>query len=187
MRLFVAIRPPAGALAEMEAAAAPLRPAWPQLRWTGPDEWHVTLAFLGEVDAGILPGLRTRLERAAHRHPVLRLSIAGAGAFGGAHRARVLWAGIRGDQRELAALAASAAAGARRAGAPPPDAGRRYHPHLTLARCREPADVSTLVAALAGLTGVTWPAGEIRLISSHLGAGRPRHESIGSWPLRSAT
>jgi RNA 2',3'-cyclic 3'-phosphodiesterase len=187
MRLFVAITPPADAMEEMEALAAPLRAAWPRLRWTGPAEWHVTLAFLGEVDAGVLPGLGTRLERAARRHPVLQLSVTGAGTFPGARRARVLWAGIRGDRKELAALAASAAAGARRAGAPPPDEGRRYHPHLTLARCREPADLSPLADALGDLAGVGWAAAEIHLISSSLGAaGRPRYEIIGSWPLRPA-
>jgi 2'-5' RNA ligase len=105
MRLFVAITPPAEALEEMEALAAPLRAAWPRLRWTGPAEWHVTLAFLGEVDAGVLPGLGTRLERAARRHPVLQLSVTGAGTFPGARRARVLWAGIRGDRKERAAPA----------------------------------------------------------------------------------
>jgi len=48
MRLFVAVLPPQGALAELEAAVAPLRPAWPDLRWAGQDRWHLTLAFLGE-------------------------------------------------------------------------------------------------------------------------------------------
>jgi len=183
MRLFAAITPPAGALAELEALAAPLRPAWPALRWTRQDAWHVTLAFLGEVDESFLPDLSTRLERAAHRHPSLELSIGGSGAFSAAARARVLWAGIHGDQRALAALAASAAAAARRAGAAPPDEGRRYRPHLTLARCKEPADVRPLVQALGGFAGAAWPATEIHLIRSHLGA-RPWYESVGNWPLR---
>jgi 2'-5' RNA ligase len=183
MRLFAAITPPAGALAELEALAAPLRPAWPGLRWTRSDAWHVTLAFLGEVDESILPELRSRLERAARRHPGLELSIGNAGAFSAAARARVLWAGIHGDQRALRALAASVAAGARRAGAAPAAEGRQFRPHLTLARCKEPADVRPLVQALAGFAGATWRATEIHLIRSHLGA-RPWYEGVGSWPLR---
>ena len=47
MRLFVAITPPPRVLDELEARVAPLRPAWPALRWTGQPAWHVTLAFLG--------------------------------------------------------------------------------------------------------------------------------------------
>jgi 2'-5' RNA ligase len=183
MRLFAAITPPAGARAELEALAAPLRPAWPQLRWTGTDAWHVTLAFLGEVDQSVLPALQTRLERAAHRHPGREVSIRGAGAFPAAARARVLWAGVSGDRDALGKLAQSVAAGARRAGAPPPDESRRYQPHLTLARCRLPADMRPLVQALAGFAGARWPASEIHLIRSHLTA-RPRYEIVGSWPLR---
>ena len=121
MRLFVAVVPPAAARDELEAAAAPLRPGRPDLRWTSREVWHVTLAFLGEVEDVAAVRLMARLERAARRHASLRLSFAGAAAFPGAARARVLWTGLRGDYRALAGLAASVAAAARRAGAPPPD------------------------------------------------------------------
>ena len=50
MRLFVALAPPPAVLDELEAAAAPLRAQRGDLRWTGRDAWHVTLAFLGEVE-----------------------------------------------------------------------------------------------------------------------------------------
>lgn len=183
MRLFVAIEPSAAAVAELEAVTAPLRPSWPGLRWTGTDAWHVTLAFLGEVAEAVVPALNTRLERAAHRHPALGLSIEGAGAFPGPARARVLWAGIRTDQAALTALARSVSAGARRVGAMAGEEGRRYRPHLTLARCRAPADVRPLVNSLAGYAGMPWIAGEIYLIRSHLGA-HPRYETLGAWPLR---
>jgi RNA 2',3'-cyclic 3'-phosphodiesterase len=186
MRLFAAITPPAAARAELEALAAPLRPAWPELRWTSRDAWHLTLAFLGEVEEVVLPPLRTELEQAAHGHPSLELSIRGAGAFSAAARARVLWAGIHGDRQALAALAASVAAAARRAGARPPDQHRTYEPHLTLARCRVPADVRPLVQALGGLAGLRWRAAEIHLIRSHLDVP-PRYEIAGSWPLRART
>jgi 2'-5' RNA ligase len=183
MRLFVAIGPPEAALDELAAATSPLRDAWPQLRWTDRRRWHITLAFLGEVDEIVAGRLCPRLERAAGRHPALALSVAGAGAFARPARARVLWAGIGGDQRALAALADSVAAGCRRAGAPPPDEDRRFRPHLTLASCRAPADMRALVQSLSGFSGTPWQAGEISLIRSILGA-RPRYEVLGSWPLR---
>jgi 2'-5' RNA ligase len=115
------------------------------------------------------------------------MSLGGAGAFPGAARARVLWTGVRGEPCPLAALAASVAAGARRAGAPPAEGRRGFQPHLTLARCREPADVQPLVDRLSGYTGTPWTAGEIYLIRSHLPGGRPhdrpRYETLGCWPL----
>jgi RNA 2',3'-cyclic 3'-phosphodiesterase len=186
MRLFVAIEPPAAALAELEQAIAPLRADWPDLRWASQERWHVTLAFLGEVPEARLDGLHSRLERAASRHRVPRVRIGRGGAFPSAPRARVLCSHVEGEQPDLvilSALAASVAAGARRAGAPPPDEGRRYRPHLTIARCRQPSNLTPLVALLAGFAGTAWDASDIRLVRSVTGP-RPLYETIGHWPLQ---
>jgi RNA 2',3'-cyclic 3'-phosphodiesterase len=184
MWLFVAIAPPPAVLDELDALAAPLRTARPDLRWTNREAWHLTLAFLGHVDASAAARLPPRLERAARRHHVFRLAFSGAGAFPAPRRANVLWSGLSGDRAALAGLAQSVAAGASRANAPPPDQRRRFRPHLTLARCRMPADVTELVAGLAGYQGQTWTADRIHLVRSRLGAAeQPRYASLGSWPL----
>jgi RNA 2',3'-cyclic 3'-phosphodiesterase len=184
MRLFVAIAPPVAVLDELDALAAPLRTGRQDLRWTSREAWHVTLAFLGQVDEAAAARLLPRLERAARRHHAFRLAFSGAGAFPAAARANVLWSGLSGDRGALAHLAESVAAGASRAGAPPPDKGRRFQPHLTLARCRMPADVTELVAALAGYQGSPWTADRIHLVHSRLGAtDQPRYATLGSWPL----
>ncbi len=185
MRLFVAFTPPPGALAELEAAVARLRPDWPGLRWTGPDRWHVTVVFLGEVAESRLGQLTPRLARAAGRHAPHQVRIGSAGAFPAARKARVLWARIDGGPEALcglSALADSVSAGARRAGAPPPDEGRRYRPHLTLARTRRPEDVGPLVAELADFSGSSFAADRIELIESRLAADQA-YATIASWPL----
>jgi 2'-5' RNA ligase len=184
MRLFVAIAPPSAVLDELDALAARLRAARQDLRWTNREAWHVTLAFLGDVDASAAARLLPRLERAALRHRMFRLAFSGAGAFPAPARANVLWTGLSGDRAALARLAQSVAAGAGRAGAPPPDHGRRFRPHLTLARCPVSADVTELVVALAGYQGQQWTADRIHLVRSRLGATeRPRYVTLGSWPL----
>ncbi|HEY6480086.1 MAG TPA: RNA 2',3'-cyclic phosphodiesterase [Streptosporangiaceae bacterium] len=201
MRLFVAIVPPPAVVAQLARWLAPLQAAGPGLRWTGPDSWHITLAFLGEVAEPVLPELSIRLERAARRHPVQDLALRGGGAFPAARRARAVLAVVAGEpgapgamgparSGPLHALAASVAAGARRAGAPPPDEGRRYRPHLTLALPRPPADARAVVASLAELDIGPWRAADIRLIRSHLGGpapGPPRYAEVGRWPLREPT
>ncbi len=179
----MAVTPPDAALDVLETRLAPLRPAWPGLRWASRETWHVTLAFLGEVSESAAMALEPRLERAAHRHPPQTMALAGAGAFPGKARAQVLWAGIRADQGSLSRLAASVAAGARRAGAPPPDEGRRFSAHLTLARSRVPADLRPLVAALDDFSGTEWTATQIHLIRSRL-HDKPRYQTVASWPLR---
>ncbi|TGZ09055.1 hypothetical protein E5Z02_17350, partial [Streptomyces rhizosphaericola] len=93
-RLFAAILPPPSAVAELRAAVAPLRTlsGARDLRWTRPEDWHVTLAFYGEVpDEDVRPELEARLGRAAHRTEPIRLRVHGAGHFGG----RALWAGAK--------------------------------------------------------------------------------------------
>jgi 2'-5' RNA ligase len=185
MRLFVALEPPAHVLTELDAAVAPLRPRWPELRWASVDRWHVTLAFLGEVDEVRLGDLHARLGRAASRHQSLDVRIGRGGAFPSVRRARVLCAHIEGEGQAmtgLSALAASVAAAARRAGAPPPDEGRRYRPHLTLARCKQPTDLGMLTSSLSGFIGTTWPTSQVHLIRSLLGPS-PRYETLASWPL----
>jgi 2'-5' RNA ligase len=86
----------------------------------------------------------------------------------------------------LVALAARLAAGLRAAGVDVE--GRRYRPHLTLARAargRAP-DLRPTVAALAEFHGRSWQPDAVRLMHSRLGAGpdgHALHEQVACWPL----
>ncbi|GGS72750.1 RNA 2',3'-cyclic phosphodiesterase [Planobispora rosea] len=200
MRLFVGLLPPRPVLDELARALGPHRAAWPRLRWIDQENWHLTLAFLGEVPEEVLPGLETRLGRAASRYAPMTLAFTGAGAFPSARRARVFWSGLRegggGGSRDdgtgtrgrspLVRLAESLAAGARRAGAVQVDESKRFRPHLTLARSREETDVRALVGAFEGFAGSPWEAESVHLVRSHLGAG-VRYEPIAEWPLGART
>jgi RNA 2',3'-cyclic 3'-phosphodiesterase len=180
MRLFVAVTPPPEAIDELHSATARLHSPRSELRWTRPEQWHLTLVFLGEVDDAARADLTVRLGRTAARHPPVRLALLGAGRFG----ARVLWTRVVGDVDALRRLAASARAAARRAGLVVED--RPYRPHLTLARGREGADLRPAVDALAGFAGSAWTASELHLVRSRLGAGpdrTSRYELVTSWPL----
>ncbi|GAA3066247.1 RNA 2',3'-cyclic phosphodiesterase [Pseudonocardia yunnanensis] len=181
MRMFVALTPSADAVTELWTASEALRAEQPGLRWALPDQWHLTLAFLGEVGEVATTDLAERLGRVAARHPPLVLSLSGAGRFGN----RVLWIRVRGDTDRLRCLAASVRASARRARLSVED--RPYRPHLTLARARDGADLQPAVAALGGFEGRAWTVEELHLVCSHLGAGpggTARHETHASWPLQ---
>lgn len=191
MRLFVAVVPPPEVLTGLGTAVTPHQAepaAHRDLRWIGPEDWHVTLAFLGDVPDPVAAGLARALERTAAGHRPFPLALAGAGAFPVAPHARVLWCGLDGDHAALTALAASVADAVTHAGAAPPDAGRPFRPHLTLARSRgrAQADVRDLVTALSGYASPSWPVDRIQLIDSHPG-GRPRYSTVGRWPLNGDT
>ena len=180
VRLFVALTPPADVIEALRTTTAALRELAPGLRWTRPEQWHLTLAFLGEVGDDVVAELAPRLARTAARHPPLSLGLGGGGRFG--HR--VLWTGVQGDRDGLRRLADSAAAAARRCHLPVED--RRYRPHLTLARTDGGTDLRPLVERLSTWQGLPWVATRLHLVRSHLGAapgGFARHEVIAGWPL----
>jgi 2'-5' RNA ligase len=180
MRLFVALTPPVEVIEELRQATAALRAELPALRWTRPEQWHLTLAFLGEVDDRARTDLAERLARVAARAAPLTLSVGAAGRFGD----RVLWVRVRGETDGLRKLAASVRAAARRARLPVED--RAYRPHLTLARGRGDVDLRSAVDALAEFDGSPWTASWLHLVRSQLGGGpdgTARHEPLRSWPL----
>lgn len=186
MRMFAALVPPEGALEDLGGFLAPRQETEGGFRWTAPEQWHVTLAFMPQVPERALEDLLARLERAARRRNPFSVSIAGGGAFPNAGRAKVLYAGLDvGDAEELRRLATGARAAANKAGAEV-EGGARFHPHVTLARIGRPLDVTRWIRVLDAYRGPTWDATEVSLVESHLGEGprrRPRYVVIESFPL----
>jgi 2'-5' RNA ligase len=176
VRLFVAVWPSAPAIADLATAVAAVHLYDVAPRWLPDHRWHITLAFLREVDEATVPRLRTGLGRAAQQAALTALQLAGAGRFGGG----VLWVGVAGDVAPLTELAGRAAAAARHVGIEVAD--RRFHPHLTVARGRAGADLRAWAKALASYAGPPWPMDRVSLVQSRLGP-RPTYTELDSWPI----
>ena len=184
--MFAALVPPDPVLEDLAEFLAPRQEAESGFRWTVPEQWHLTLAFMGSVADRSLDDLVERLGRAAARRTGLDLTLVGGGAFPNPARAKVLFAAVdaAGREDELRHLAVGARAAAAKAGAE--SEGGRFHPHITLARIGRPAEVTRWLRILDAYRGPTWRATELSLIESHLGEGprrRPRYEVVGSFPL----
>ena len=161
----------------LERAVAAVRERHPELRWVASRRWHVTLAFLGEVDDGRMEPLSARLARVAARYEPMSLCFGGSGRFG----SRVLWTGLRGDIVQLGHLAASVASASRKAGVPVDE--RPHQAHVTIARGRTTSsDLRPPASALADYEGPTWQAETFSLVRSHLGPD-PSYDTLRSWPL----
>jgi len=180
--MFVAAVPPPHVHEDLEEFLSVRREA-AAFRWTLPDQWHITLAFLAEVPDRSYDDLVERLGRAARKRHPMRATIAGGGAFPNVGRARVLWAGVELDaapldgREELRRLATGCRAAASKAGIEV--GGERFKPHLTIARMGRPVEATSWVRLLDGYRGPAYDLDEISLIASHLGEGprkRPRYE-----------
>lgn len=130
-RLFIALALPAPVRAALAAIATPL----PGVSWTPPENLHLTLRFVGEISADQTDAMLTRLARV--RVEPFILPVSGVGSFPPNRSARVLWAGVGKGHPRLFQLRqrlddALLAAGLQL------DI-RNFHPHATLARCREDA------------------------------------------------
>ncbi|MFF4524246.1 RNA 2',3'-cyclic phosphodiesterase [Streptomyces bluensis] len=189
MRLFAAVLPPSDVVDELGRVVSELKelPGADRLRWTGRPGWHFTLAFYGQVDEDLVPGLSERLERAARRTEPFPLAVRGGGHFG---RGRALWVGAEGDLNALRLLADRSEAAARKAGVPMGE-HRRYTPHLTVARSRETVRVRPYVESLALFTSRTWTVSELTMVRSNLPRSgvpgeQPRYETVARWALGAA-
>lgn len=181
MRLFVALEPPPHVRESLRAAVTRGRRNDPDLRWAGPDAWHLTLVFLGQVGEDLLPRITETLGREAREHGPLRLTVDGWGTFPrGGPRSSVLWAGLAGDTEALGALAHGMRAASARVGVPVED--RAYVPHITVARSRPARDLADTVRALGTPPEHGWHVDRVHLVESR--PGRPdRYRTVRTWAL----
>lgn len=177
MRLFAAVVPPDRLRRELDEA---LGARDPRLRWVAPEQWHVTVAFYGDVPVGAVDSLRSRLERVASRSEPLQLRLSQLSGFPSTRRARVVFVSLSGDGTGLRRLADRCVAAGRRVGLPVED--RRFRGHLTLGRVRTDAIDVTSYDVPPPLS--PWPVASLRLVRSTLGAV-VHHEPLGEWPLGS--
>ncbi|WP_415953110.1 RNA 2',3'-cyclic phosphodiesterase [Streptomyces sp. KLOTTS4A1] len=179
--VFIALAPPDDAKHELAHALRPVCSAYPGLRWNRIEDWHITLAFLGELPVQAVQRLRAPLADLAAAHPAPELALFGGGHFD----ERVLWSGVEGDLDRLHALADAVRVRVRDCDVA--FAERPLRPHLTLARARrnDKASVTAAAARLDGFTGRPWQAERLHLVGSTVRghSGPRRYQDIDAWAL----
>lgn len=166
MRLFVALDFPDSIRQSLRELIARLKPEFPNAKWVRPEAMHVTLKFIGEVEAGKLEPIGAALS-SVHCEQPIDLRFRGLGFFPNERRPRVLWCGLEAST-DLAALAASIEQALVPLGIAAES--RDFVPHLTLARFdREGCSrhqVEKLVRAVEQLK--SYDAGETRQTEFYL-------------------
>ena len=193
MRLFLAVelddrarQAAASAIRHAQDAAGDAASA---LRWTAPENLHLTLHFLGAFEAARLPAL---VEKLGDTLPVapFDVTLGRLGVFPPRGALRTLWIAIDDGRDSLLRLHQELGSRLTRAGVAVEP--RPLTPHLTLARARDrerrppgprPTSAKAAVDRLSGLDvlGVTparWRVSHVALMNSDLSGPRPRYESI---------
>src|SRR5260221_12948779 len=98
-RIFIALNLPPEMRAVVERAQQRLRylPGAHAMRWTRPEQVHLTLEFLGNVSSSAIPELISAVQSAVIGITPLRLALEGAGCFPSNAKPSVVWLGMSGD------------------------------------------------------------------------------------------
>jgi RNA 2',3'-cyclic 3'-phosphodiesterase len=173
MRAFVSIPVPEAVRREILKAQDDLRglAGSGDIRWVRPEQMHLTLRFLGEIDPAVRDDLLDAIREACRGFGPIALEAARTGFFPDARRPRVAWIGLAGQVGRLLQLqerlqAATAAFGA-------PEEGRPFSPHLTLGRIKRlgPRETRALAARMAEWdtrSFGSWKADQVELMQSEL-------------------
>ncbi len=142
MRLFIALDLSERQKEEIQLLQQRLHSYLKGVKWVRPPGLHLTLKFLGEVEPGRVTGIVESMETAAAQTGAFKICFGGSGVFPTPHRARILWLGMREGFGPVTAVAGSLESNLAEKGFPAEK--RRFTPHLTLGRLREPLPVEMI-------------------------------------------
>ncbi len=105
------------------------------VRWVKQDSMRLTLRFLGDADAALVPDLGAGLDEIASVSAPFELRLGNTGCFPKPHRPRVIWVGLDDPEDRLLPLQRQVEQLAHTCGWEKEK--RVFKPHLTLGRVRE--------------------------------------------------
>lgn len=175
LRLFVGI----GFPPELKLRLSLLCSGIPGVKWVDPGNFHLTLRFIGEIAEDIAADVDDALSRLRARR--FMLQIAGTGVFGGG-TPHSLWAGVE-RTPELAGLRDKVEQTLIRIGLPPEP--RKFAPHVTLARLRNPPldKLGEFLAAHAQFRAAPLAVESFSLIASFQTKAGSVYEDQADYPL----
>lgn len=159
-----------------------LRPLAPDVAWVGRDNFHLTLKFLGGVEAARLDAIGAALMRAVGGGGPFEVALRGLGGFPSPTRPRVLWVGVEQGAAAMAALAGRVDASLAHLGFEPES--RPFSAHVTLGRVRTPQRDRRLAEALgAGGAFGRQRVEHVSLMRSDLSPRGARYTELAAVPL----
>lgn len=184
IRTFVAANLDSGLKAALARVQEQLKATRADVGWVRPENLHLTLKFLGQVEKDRLGAIGKAVAAVATGFGPVRLVFEGLGAFPRPRATRVVWIGLSHGAEALTELQTKVEAALDPLGFPLE--ARPFTAHLTLGRVRSPAHREQLARALTGAPAEV--LGEmvldrIELMKSDLSVGGARYSILQSFPL----
>jgi RNA 2',3'-cyclic 3'-phosphodiesterase len=180
MRLFIAIDIPDDIKISTDGFIRDARYAQNNgVVYVKPDNFHITLKFIGETDPVKIEAISGALEEISFEP--FRLRVAGTGSFPEGELARVLWIGLH-DTEPLARIASAVDRRLFTTGIPRDT--RPFSPHLTIARVKKELNtaMTDLLRSAKDLPFGNFTVNAFHIYRSVLGAGGPVYTKIRSFP-----
>ena len=178
MRIFIAIEIPVPIKEAVTELQAKLREHRAAVSWTRPENLHLTLKFLGEIDGERLPAIEEATIASVEHIGPLSLRPDRVGVFPNARNPRVLWVGLGGDVDKVTSLAVRLDQKLVERGF----AGekRPFQPHLTIGRFKESGGVQELLAEARDyrLPETSFVANELVVMHSQLTPKGAEHTPV---------
>jgi RNA 2',3'-cyclic 3'-phosphodiesterase len=175
-RLFTGLEIPP----EIALQLSTYRGGLPGARWVDPENYHITLRFIGDVDEPTAREVFSILGE-GRRRPPLTVTFDGLGSFGGG-RPHVVHARAT-PTGDLSDLQAEQERLIRKIGLPPER--RKFMPHVTLARLRNasPIDVAGYIATAGHFSKLSFTAERFVLFSARHSVGGGPYVVEAAYPL----
>lgn len=187
-RLFVGAFPPPGLALSLESAIDEWKKKIPSrsVKWVGRENIHLTLCFLGNVDASRVLALTENLEEALATHDRCLLTISGLGVFPNSKRPRVLWAAAAGEVGKLFAIQKSVSSACAPFMASVDE--KPFAAHVTIARVKDPdreakCDLQRVINSEVDRAFGDWLIEEVLLVRSEVGGNGSTYSTLASFSL----
>lgn len=148
-----------------------------EYRWIPSENYHVTMAFLGDIDDSRKLEVIDILKSIASLTSSFELNISGVDAFSSERDARVIFCGVQ-NKKNLRSLVVDLH---QQLGL---ETEEEFSPHLTIARLRNSADVKDMISPLRRKDFFKIQVTEIRLYKSFLAGAYPSYKIIESFMLQ---
>jgi 2'-5' RNA ligase len=178
LRCFIAIDLPTD-LKEVLAGIQQQLNGWPaKVKWVEKHNLHLTLKFLGDIDALKVDEINKQLEIIGTNTKAFDVCLNGLGAFPSTRNPKVIWAGVKTTGNNLSSLWSAVEKGMLSLGFSPE--AKPFSPHLTLGRVKDQMPVSGFAELLAKveLKDFVIPVNEIKLMKSILSRSGPEYTCL---------